>query len=156
MRRKDREVTDIAKIEEIIDSAKIMHLAMFDGEYPYIVPLHYGYKFEGDRLTLYMHSAKEGHKLDCLRRDSKVCFELDCGMELVPGNIACEYGAKFASVIGRGTASTVEDTDEKIAALKLLMKCQTGKDFEFTEKMADVVTVIRVDAESYTAKCRAK
>ena len=44
MRRKDREITDIDKIETIIASARYMHLGMFDGEFPYIVPLHYGYQ----------------------------------------------------------------------------------------------------------------
>ena len=42
MRRKDREITDIDKIETIIASTRYMHLGMFDGEFPYIVPLHYG------------------------------------------------------------------------------------------------------------------
>lgn len=46
MRRKDREITDIDKIETIITSARYMHLGMFDGEFPYIVPLHYGYQME--------------------------------------------------------------------------------------------------------------
>ena len=46
MRRKDREITDIDKIETIIASARYMHLGMFDGEFPYIVPLHYGYQME--------------------------------------------------------------------------------------------------------------
>ena len=46
MRRKDREITDIDKIETIIASARYMHLGMFDGEFPYIVTLHYGYQME--------------------------------------------------------------------------------------------------------------
>lgn len=46
MRRKDREITDIDKTETIIASARYMHLGMFDGEVPYIVPLHYGYQME--------------------------------------------------------------------------------------------------------------
>ena len=51
MRRKDREITDIDKIETIIASARYMHLGMFDGEFPYIVPLHYGYQMEKGKLT---------------------------------------------------------------------------------------------------------
>ena len=63
MRRKDREITDIDKIETIIASARYMHLGMFDGEFPYIVPLHYGYQMEKGKLTFYVHCAKKGHKL---------------------------------------------------------------------------------------------
>ena len=156
MRRKDREVTDREKIVEILDNAHILHLAMFDGEYPYNVPLHYGYEFVNGTLTLYMHCAREGHKLDCLRANPNVCFALDCDIELVPGSIACEYGSKYASVIGRGNASVIEDAEEKAAALKVFMKCQTGRDFEITAKMAEAVSVIKVEAKEYTAKCRAK
>lgn len=54
MRRKDREITDIDKIETIIASARYMHLGMFDGEFPYIVPLHYGYQMEKGKLTFYV------------------------------------------------------------------------------------------------------
>ena len=59
MRRKDREVTDIDKIETIIASVRYMHLGMFDGEFPYIVPLHYGYQMEKGKLTFYVHCAKK-------------------------------------------------------------------------------------------------
>ena len=54
MRRKDREITDIDKIEAIIASARYMHLGMFDDEFPYIVPLHYGYQMEKGKLTFYV------------------------------------------------------------------------------------------------------
>ena len=52
MRRKDREITDIDKIETIIASARYMHLGMFDGEFPYIVPLHYGYQMEKGKADI--------------------------------------------------------------------------------------------------------
>ncbi len=42
MRRKDREITDIETIRSILDKAKVLHLAMIDGDRPYVVPLHYG------------------------------------------------------------------------------------------------------------------
>ena len=38
MRRKDREITDIHKIEKILSSAKYLHLGILDDEYPYVVP----------------------------------------------------------------------------------------------------------------------
>lgn len=44
MRRKDREVTELAQIEEILEKGKVVHLGMIDGDFPYIVPLNYGYQ----------------------------------------------------------------------------------------------------------------
>lgn len=156
MRRKDREVTDPEKIREILDKAKILHLAMFDGEYPYNVPLHYGYEIPDGRPVFYVHCAKEGHKLDCIAANPKVCCALDCDMQLVPGDIACMWGATYASVICRGDASVVNVPEEKVHALKVFMRCQTGRDFEITEAMAQGVTVIKITTDDCTAKSRAK
>ena len=52
MRRKDREIANIHKIEEILKNAKYMPLEMFDGEYPYVVPLHYGYQMENENVNV--------------------------------------------------------------------------------------------------------
>ena len=139
MRRKDREITDIDKIETIIASARYMHLGMFDGEFPYIVPLHYGYQMEKGKLTFYVHCAKEGHKLECLKENRNVF-------------IPCKYGAEYESVMCRGKAMIIEDIKEKCKALGVLMKVQTGEEHEIDDKMASAVNVVKIDVESYTAK----
>ena len=155
MRRSDREVTDPAEIRKIVDEAKILHLGLFDGEYPYVVPMHYGYRAEEGRLIFYTHGAKEGHKLDLIAANPKVCVELDCGVEPISGGeIACRYGTTYASVIGRGMAEVVTDTEEKILALKLLMEHQTGRRFEIDARMADAVGILRIRVETFTAKTR--
>ncbi len=156
MRRKDREVTDIQEILHIVDEAKILHLGLMDEGYPYIVPMHYGYEFADGTFVFYLHSAKEGHKLDLIQKDAHVCVELETNVELVSGGeVPCMYGAAFASVIGKGTAEFVEEEQEKIKALELLMKNQTGRAFEITGKMAESVAVIRVVVREFTAKRRA-
>jgi len=153
MRRIDREVTDINEILKIVDKAKILHLAMFDTEYPYIVPMHYGYEYKDGNLVFYMHSAKEGHKLDLIRRNKNVCIELDCDVELISGgDIPCKYGSTFSSVIGRGYAEILKNEQEKITGLKLLMLNQTGREFEIDESMANAVDIIKVTVHSFTAK----
>jgi nitroimidazol reductase NimA-like FMN-containing flavoprotein (pyridoxamine 5'-phosphate oxidase superfamily) len=153
MRRKDREVTDINEILKIVDKAKILHLGLFDGEYPYIVPLHYGYEYKNGNLIFYMHGAKEGHKLELIRNNPNVCIELECDIELLSGDdIPCKYSSTFASVIGKGYAEILEDEQEKIAGLKLLMKNQTGREFQIDERMAESVAVIKVTVSSFTAK----
>ena len=152
MRRKDREITDVNKIEEIIAGARFMHLGMFDVDYPYVVPLHYGYKMDDGRLTFYMHCAKEGHKLDCLRANNNVFVEIDRGESLIYASQPCSFGAEYESVMCRGKAAILDDGAEKTEALINLMKIQTGQDYEINEKMAAAVNVIRVDVESYTAK----
>ena len=155
MRRSDREITDEKKIAEILDTAKILHLGMVDGDRPYVLPLHYGYEFRDGALVFYMHGAKEGRKLEILRASPAVCVELESGVELVSGgDVPCRYGSLYASLIAEGKAELVEDTDEKLRALALLMQNQTGRSFPFDRAMADSVAVIKVTAQSYTAKGR--
>ena len=157
MRRKDREVTDIQPILHIIEKAKILRLELFDGEYPYVVPLHYGYEYAENRLVFYMHSAKEGHKLELIADNPRVCVELDGEAELISGGeVPCMYGSSFASVMGRGTAEIVSDENEKIKGLSLLMKHQTSRDFAITGEMTATVAVIRVTVNEFTAKSKPK
>ena len=156
MRRKDREIIDLDKIESIIAGARYMHLGMFDENYPYVVPLHYGYEMKDGKLTFYVHGAKEGHKLDCLRKNDHVFVEIDRGENLVTADTPCSYGAEYQSVMCRGTATIIEEPAEKCKALEILMKVQTGEEHRISEKMADAVTVIKVDVESYTAKARVR
>ena len=155
MRRKDRAITSLRDITDIVDKAQILHLALVDDGCPYVVPLHYGYVQERNMYVFYMHSANEGHKLDLIKENSNVCIELECDVEMISGgNVPCKYGASYKSFIGRGRAEIVDDAQEKVKGLNILMLHQTGKEFDIDEAMASSVTVIRVRVEKFTAKSR--
>lgn len=153
MRRKDREVTEIIDILKIVEKTKILHLALFDEEYPYVVTLHYGYEYINKTVVFFMHSAKEGHKLDLIRSNPNVCIALECDLGIVSGeDIPCKYGAAYSSVIVKGKAELVKQPAEKIKGLKRIMKNQINREFEIDEKMASMVEVIKVTAYELTAK----
>lgn len=152
MTRRDRQVTDINEIIKILDKSKVVHLGMVDGDEPYVVPMNYGYTMKEGKLTLYLHGAKQGKKLDIICANPKVFFEMDCDIQPIEGDTACEYSTAYASVMGRGSAEIVENNEAKKYALSVLMKTQTGKDFTFDDKMINAVTVIKITALEYTAK----
>ena len=153
MRRKDREITDAEKIRDILEKSKIVHLALMDGDRPYVLDMHYGFEFEEGSLVLYMHSAKEGKKLDLIRKDGNAAIVLECDIEDVSGgDIPCKYGSKYASVMAQGTIEIVEESEEKKNALVRLMFAQTGRAFEINDAMAASVAVLKFTADSYTAK----
>ena len=157
MRRQDREVTDLSEIRQILDKAQVLHLAMIDGGKPYVVPLHYGYTLEEGRLTFFLHSAKEGRKLDVLQKNGAVAFVLETDVSMISGGeLACKYGSAYASVMGDGQAALLADSAEKAKALQILMNTQTGRDFVITPAMAESVAVIRVEVETFSAKARRK
>ena len=72
MRRKDREITDRLEIDSIIYSANLMRIALVDGDMPFLVPVFYAF----DGTALYFHSAQAGSKMEILRRNDNLCFEI--------------------------------------------------------------------------------
>ena len=154
MTKREFTITDEQQLRSILDSAKVLRLGLAVDNVPYIYPMNYGYRMEEGRLTLYLHSAAKGRKLEILRKNPNVCFELDCDYVPFEGRVACQYGLSYSAVSGRGRAVLVEDVEEKMEAMRSLMKTQTGKDFSFNERLVSIVSVIRVDVSEYTAKHR--
>lgn len=152
--KRERAVTDLQEILRILDTASVLHLGLVDGDEPYVLPMNYGYTMEEGVLTLYLHSATQGRKLDLIRRNPKVFFSLECDVQPFEGTLPCQYGVVYSSVMGRGIAEIVEDVEEKKLAMSALMKTQTGKDFSFTDKLVSIVSVIRIRVSDYTAKHR--
>lgn len=154
MTRRERQVADIEEIIEILEKSKVVHVGMIDGDEPYVVPMNYGYILENGKLTLYLHGAKRGRKIDAIKANPKVFYEMCCDITPFEGEVACKYGITYASIMGRGLATLVEDVEEKKQALSILMKTQTGKDFAFEDKLTTVVSIIKIDTLEFTAKKR--
>ena len=154
--KREREVTDINEIKEILDKSMIVHIGMVDGDEPYVVPMNYGYTLEDGELCIYLHGATVGRKIDIIKKNPKVFFEMECDVTPFEGKVACQYGTTYASVMGKGTAVVLEDVNDKIDGLTKFMKTQTGKDFTFDEKMVSIVSVIKITAREFTAKKRPK
>lgn len=154
MTRRELEITDPQEILGILEESMVLHLGLVDDGMPYVVPMNYGFVMEDGHLTLYLHGATAGYKLDVIRKNPVCCFELECGVRPFSGKVACQYGTAYSSLMGRGTAVIVEDPQEKIRAMEVLMKTQTGKDFSFHERLVSIVSVIRIDVSAYTAKRR--
>ena len=152
--KRERQITDPDQIKAILDNAKVLHLGLCVDNEPYVVPMNYGYTMEDGKLTLYLHSAVRGKKLDMIRENPKVFFEMCCDVTPFEGKLPCQYGVTYSSVMGRGTARIIEDVEEKMAAMTVLMKTQTAKDFSFNEKLVSIVAVVRIDVAEYTAKHR--
>ncbi len=118
MRRHDKEIADQNIISDILSNSQICRLGFVDNDEAYIVPVNFAYK-DG---FIYIHSASQGRKMDILRRNNKVCFEIEHGEEIIKNNIPCEWSAKYRSVMGKGIVSIETETDKKIAGLDLIMK----------------------------------
>ncbi len=154
MRRNELEVTDIGEICEILDKCKTCHVAMWDGEEEYIVPLNYGYTLEDGVLTLYFHSAKEGRKMDIWNRRREVCFAVSHEGEMFTSPSPCGYGYCYSSVIGWGKVDFIEDATDKCSAMSVLFRHQTGTQVDFTVEQVKSVCVYKITCTRFTAKRR--
>lgn len=149
MRRSDKEIKDPRERDAILQSAPVCRIALASGDRPYIVPVNFA--VSGGHL--YFHCAKAGQKIDMLRKNPSVCFEVDIPGDLVEGEQACSWGMKYASVIGFGQAYFVTGADEKKKALNTLMIKYAGSDsFPYSDDALDKVYVIGVRIEKISGK----
>jgi len=148
MRKKEKEITDIDEIERIIEKAICCRIGLVDNDKPYIVPVCFGYA----KNTLYFHGALEGRKVDLIKKNNKVCFEIDTDLEAVKTVKPCSWTMKYKSVIGVGRACILESYEEKTHGLRLIMKQYSEGEFSFPESKLDSVLVVRVNIESITGK----
>lgn len=156
LRRKDREVAELERIEAIIARCSCCRIALLDEGAPYIVPLNFGYRREGAQSSFYFHGAAEGRKIDLLRRNPRVGFELDTDHELRAQEKACGYSFSYRSVVGTGVLSLLTGEQEKAAALQAIMAQYTKRgDWTFDAKILRATAVIRLAVEEMSGKERA-
>ena len=154
MRRKDREITNLDEVIDILEHTDVIRLAMNNGDFPYIVPVNFCYELTANnQFIFYIHGAKVGTKVELLRQNPLLSFELDTGHQLITNEKACKYSFNYASVIGNGYATFIEEPTAKIAALKIMMnKFDPNKTFSFTEGDVRPISVIKIAVQAYTAK----
>lgn len=139
---------DRSEIENIIKRAETARIAFCDGDQPYIVPVSFG--FEDN--SLYFHCAKEGRKIDIIRKNNNVCFEVDIDQEMTIANIACEWGFKYRSVIGFGKACIIDDVEAKKRALNIIMEHYTDKPYTYKDERVEAVYIVKIEIETMTGK----
>jgi nitroimidazol reductase NimA-like FMN-containing flavoprotein (pyridoxamine 5'-phosphate oxidase superfamily) len=149
VRRKDKDITDIQLIEKILKEAEVIRIAMVDEGMPYLVAMNYVYA-DG---SIYMHCAKEGRKIDVLKKNNKVAFQADKDVELLLARDACRCSTKYLSVFGTGHTTFIDEKEEKKQALDALMTRYTGGlSFEYPNEVLERTLVIKVSIDTMTGK----
>ena len=121
MRRYDREVTDFEEIVEIISRCDVIRIGFSEDGIPYIVPLNFAYEANDGQITFFFHSAAKGKKIDIIKKNPYVCFELD-RFKIISDKIPCKWSAEYESIIGYGKIHFIDHYDEKKSAMDLIMK----------------------------------
>ncbi|MDO5536576.1 MAG: pyridoxamine 5'-phosphate oxidase family protein [Desulfovibrionaceae bacterium] len=151
MRRKELEVTDRSHIKRILQSCPIVHLGYVDEGIPYVVPMNFGLEMDDTSCVFYFHSAKEGRKIDIMRKNPTVCVEASLyrpSQELTQ----LAHKVRYQSVIGTGTAQFVEDHEEKRKALAAMCRHRGRPDHKRSERLLDRVCVFKVTISEMACK----
>lgn len=149
MRQAKREIKDARILEEILKGAIICRVAMIDGDLPYIIPFNYGYSQD----CLYIHSAPEGKKLDLLRKDNRVCFEVEDTIGIDKGEVACDWTTSYRSVVGYGTVEILSDEDSKQQGLEIIMAQHGAPELtDFNPRNLDRMVILKLTITSLTGK----
>jgi len=148
VRRKEKEILDPGDLEAILNRATVCRLGLSMNDQPYVVPMNFAY----DSHSLYLHTAPEGLKMEILRKNRLVCFEVDGGHETLPASSACGFSMRYYSVIGFGTIHEVTDPAMKMRALTKIARKMGAGDLPMSPEDVDKVAVLRVVVERVTGK----
>ncbi len=148
MRNKEQEIKDQSQIEKIIKKASVCRLCLTDMEYPYIIPLCFGYK----NKILYFHSSPEGKKIELLNKNKKVSFEIDIPGKIIEKKKHCNWEIEYESVIGYGTAEFVKSFEHKKAALNIILNQYSNPPFNTSDKNIHNTTIIKLNIINMTGK----
>lgn len=148
MRRKEREITDKKIIEEILQKSSVCRIALNNDEFPYIVPLNHGYADN----ALYFHSATQGKKINLIRKDNKVSFEVELAGEIITGKEACQWTTKYRSVTGQGKIKIITDIEGKKEGLDVIMGHHGGQTKNYQAKHLENLLILKLDITKISGK----
>lgn len=141
-------VSEPERIEKIISKARVCHLALADKNQPYVIPLCFGYR----ENTLYFHTGKKGRKMDILKKNNRVCFEMTTDVDIVPADNPCKWNMHYKSVVGDGRAFVLKDAAEKRNALDVIVRHYGGMPATYDEKLVDNLALLKVEIDHMKGK----
>jgi len=149
MRRTDKEIESGEEINAIIRGSYVCRIALAMDNMPYIIPVSFGY----DGESIYIHTAKEGKKINYFKNSNNVCFEFERDVKLIgnQGN-ACKWTFSYESVIGFGKIHELESLEQRERGLNKIMFQYSGKDWVFDKDTLKNIRVWKIEIASMTGK----
>ena len=136
--------------KELLEKAPVGRLGTSLGNEPYVIPLNFVY----DNGKIYFHSAKVGRKLENLKSNPKVCFEVDQLIGIKQGEIGCDFGCHYKSVIAVGEARIVDSEPQKVRILEKLVLKYALKNVKpaFDGGKLEKIEVVEIQIENMSGK----
>lgn len=155
MRRKDKEISDIKEIKNIIKEADFCNVAMSRNNIPYVLPMNFGF----DEESIYLHSANEGLKIDYLKSNPLVCIGIVQNGKIKKMPDVCKTGMNYSSVIIFGKIKFISDNCEKEKALRIIVNHYFGnipgfveRELKFDQSVLEKLIILKVKIEKISGK----
>ena len=149
MRRLDKQITDPEILNKILNESHICRLGLVENGEAYIVPVNFAH---ADGI-IYIHSALAGRKIDIIRSNNRVSFEMELDHSLVTSDIPCGWTEKYRSIMGKGSIIIDNDMNSKKQGLDLIMRKYGAKmELNYDEKILARMMILKLTIESYTGK----
>ncbi len=151
MRRKERQVTDISLIEGMLKMFNVMHIGVNDTDgWPYVLPVNFGFERTETSFIFYAHTALEGHFIDLLKKDPRVCLTLDVFSDF-PGERIKGHVHDYRSVIAKGRMRILDPQDPEVFDLYMrahmcLQTCN-GREFDYEKRAQKLPPMYMLMAE---------
>lgn len=148
----EREITNFDEIDRLLTSSQVCRIALFNGKYPYIVPMCFGSNIKGGNLELYFRCEEKGKKIDLIKENSHAAFEIDKLHEIAAADDPCGFAARYHSITGVGTIEVATGID-KITGLNLIIRKYVANPPEkLSEQALNSVAVIKLTASEFCCK----
>ena len=153
MRKSNREITNIDEIIDVIKNVSTIRLGFNDTPYPYVVPVSFGFDFNGEKLNFYFHGATAGKKVELINTNPNVCVEGDIFHRYLDTikSVTCLY----ESFIAYGKCTKLSDEDAIYGLNQILKHCNYANHY-FNPEVLPILNVYKIEIDSITAKQRTK
>lgn len=149
----EQEITDINEIDKFLHAARVCRIALNSGEYPYIIPMLFGYNLTGGKLELYFRCEEKGRKTELLKANNDAAFEIDILYDIHKSEKIGGLEASYQSITGVGPIEVITGID-KITGLSLITK-KYGEDrteIKCSEQQLNSFAILKLTAEEFCCK----
>lgn len=152
MRRKDKEITGRNEIDEILLTSMVGRLGTCANGIPYITPMNFTY--DKETFKIFLHCAHEGKKLENIKNNPNVCFEVEEVKEVIVKQPTCASSVAYRSVILFGIIKLLSDLNAKNYALLKLADKYAPKNPKapFPDTTLNRTQVLEIEIKEITAK----
>ena len=149
MRKHDKEIKGKGIIREILEQSAICRIGLVDNSEAYIVPVNFAYK----NGIIYIHSAPSGRKIELIKRNNRVSFEIEYSSEIIKGESPCKWTTRYRSLMGKGAIVVENNPESKKVGLDLIMvKYGAEMELNYNEKDLSGMIIFKLIIESITGK----